>query len=351
MSIVAIPYTTAAAPNGQARVNHYHNFFGDLANIVPGHTNVQSQHERLVFACASVGRMRHRCSLRQLVLGLSVLAVASLAVCCQCQREGNASNPPEAAWSATSPIQIADSSLPNEQYIALGLAAHDRNWSSEDLREASAHLRALTTTKPASLPRYASERSGKIFARMTSSDNLAVLRNPLAPVSIRLPAALLYMHELNGIYQLYVTALQNRTVTGEDLVKLHGARLRACRVLLELAGEYSPTLATSDPKYQTRIEGIEAMRSATSDVMLAAVRALSDPLVYGLPARKRLVGSCRETFPAIAPRLAVASRDELVLELKAAAARPNLSNLLPELGMLQLDVTRTVASTSERDAS
>lgn len=347
---MAILYT-AAAPNGPARVNHYHKSFGNLANIVPYHSDVRAQHGRRVFACASVGRMRHRRNLRQLGLGLPLLAVAALAVSCRCQREGNASDPPAVAWSAANPIQIADLSLPNEQYVALGLAAYDRNWSSADLRESAAYLSALTTTKPGSLPRYLSARSGKVFARITSSDNLAVLSNPAASVSIRLPAALLYTHELNGIYQLYVAALQSKTVTGEDLVELHGARLRACRVLLELAEEFLPTLAKSDPKYLSRIEGIQAMRSATSDVMLAAVHALSEPLTYGLPARKRLVEYCREAFPAIAPRLAVAKRDALVLELKAAVGRPNLSNLQPELGMLQQEVTRTVAITPELDAS
>jgi hypothetical protein len=226
--------------------------------------------------------------------------------------------------------------------------AHDHHWSGEDLHEAAIHLQALATTKPRSLPRFQSASSGKVFARITSRDNLDVLRNPAAPISIRLPAALVYMHELNGIYEIYAAALRTKTVTGDDLAELHAARLRACHTMLELAEEFLPTLAPTDPKYQTRLDGIAAMRNGTADAMLAALHALLEPLAYGLPARKRLVAACRETFPVVAARLTVARRDVLLQELRTTATEPNLANLQPVLGVLQDEVTSAIAAVPPR---
>lgn len=281
------------------------------------------------------------------MLTLSVVLAALAQTSCRCQAKGG-SGLSAAAWSAPTPFQLGDESLADAQYVALGLPAHDHHWSGEDLHEAAVHLQALATTKPRSLPRYRSARSGRVFARIIARDNLEVLRNPAAPISIRLPAALVYTHELNGIYEIYAAALRAKTVTGDDLAELHAARLRACHTMLELAEEFLPTLAPTDPKYQTRLDGITAMRNGTADAMLAALHALVEPLAYGLPARKRLVSACRDTFPLIAPRLPVARRDVLLQELRTTATQPTLANLQPDLGVLQDEVTSAVAAVPAR---
>jgi len=281
---------------------------------------------------------------------LLLFAVTVWVPSCRCASDGSASSVPNAIWSTSNPLQVADESLPDADYVALGVPAHGQHWSSEDMREALVHLHRLAATRPMALPRSASVRSGKVFARITSAETLTVLHDPSMPISIRLPAALAYTHELNGIYDLYVSALRSKTVTGSDLVELHAARLHVCQTLLELAEEFLPTLATSDPRYQSRIAGIDAMQSGTTDAMLAALAALADPLDYGLPARKRLVTTCRATFPPMARRLKVAKRDTLLQELRTTAASPNLANLQPELGSVLDEVAHAVATAPDRTA-
>ncbi|MBM4043452.1 MAG: hypothetical protein FJ290_33615, partial [Planctomycetes bacterium] len=131
---------------------------------------------------------------------------------------------------------LSDRSLTPEEYIRLGLPAHDRPWSGADMARAANVLSALAAKNPGQLPRYRGERSGAVFARIIADDNLEFFRNRSLPLEARMPDALVYMERSNAIGKLYVAAFGKRAVTGSEVVELSGALLRFSVVMLQLTG-------------------------------------------------------------------------------------------------------------------
>jgi hypothetical protein len=95
------------------------------------------------------------------------------------------------------PKGARDESLTSEEYIRLGLAAQDREWSGDDMVNAEKILTSLAQKAYRQLPRYKSEHSGAMFARLTSPQNLDLFRNRTLPLAARFPQALNYVQASN----------------------------------------------------------------------------------------------------------------------------------------------------------
>jgi hypothetical protein len=275
--------------------------------------------------------------------GSLVFVLASISAC-RCGGETPNVGDAAAIWTTAEPFGLADDSMTDAECIAAGFAPHDRNWGSDDLREAATHLERTAHQSPGRLPRYGSSRSGRVFARMVSRENLAVFADSSVPIAIRLPAAAEFSSALRAIIEVYSAALRERRVSGSDLVELYGAQLRTCRVVLLLLDEFLVTLPKADPTYAARMGLLEKMRDGLNGMVLSAVRVLSEPRFYGLPARRKLLDCCNETFGEIVPRLTVASRQALLDTLNGEAQDPHLEPLQPQLDMLRQKVTAVVAA-------
>jgi hypothetical protein len=70
-----------------------------------------------------------------------------------------------------------DESLTSDEYIRLGMPAHDREWSVAEMTDAAQVLTLLVQKGYVKLPRYKSERSGEVFARLVSPQKLALFTN------------------------------------------------------------------------------------------------------------------------------------------------------------------------------
>ena len=73
---------------------------------------------------------------------------------------------------AVDPVVAPDNSLGSAEYVSRGLPAYDRLWSAADYREAATALKAISAENPTLLPRSGSAKSGELFGRIVSLDNL-----------------------------------------------------------------------------------------------------------------------------------------------------------------------------------
>ncbi len=273
---------------------------------------------------------------------LSLILTLVLAPACRCGSNSQDTGGTAGLWSATEPFQVDDGSLADDEYVALGLAGYDHNWGSSGIADAAVQLRALVQKNPTQLPRYGSARSGKVFARLTSNDNLNALRNAALPLSIRLPALAEYLQGLNDVIRLYVDESKQRHVSGNEVAELYGTRLKAYRSTMELVDAFMQHLGTADPSHQERVAAIEKMRHELAATLGEVIGSLSEPRRFGLAARRRLVDHCSETFPVLVSRLPVVSREELLRQLNDANASPHLANLQPQLNRLKGEVGRVL---------
>jgi hypothetical protein len=243
---------------------------------------------------------------------------------------------------------VEDSSLTPEAYRALGLSPFESNWTSLEMKAAAAQLESLAKSDPRQLPHYKSPRSGIVFERITSKDNLAALNDASMPLSIRLNAAADYSRAIDAVVRVYVAALSDKAVPGSDVTELYAAQLRSCEAVMRYLEEFLPTLSAGDPSYPARMAALERVRVGLGEIVVGIVRALSEPRFFGVEARKRLVEYCSSTFDGIVPRLPLNARQTLLDQLTTASHNRNLANLQPQLNALRDRVTQLVSRASTK---
>lgn len=235
-----------------------------------------------------------------------------------------------------------DESLTSEEYIRLGLAAPDREWSGNDIVEAEKVFASLAQKGYRQLPRYQSKRSGEIFARLTSPQNLDLFRNRSLPLDARLPQSLSYLQASNQIFKLYLSAFLKKEVRDSELVELLGTQFRATAVVLELVDEFLPTIKKDDPKYEVRMQGLEQMKRGLAGVVAGGLQTITERESYRGSELARLVGFMQETFPLIVSRLPLNVGAETLSRLEKLQAEPAMKDLQPGLRELHLKVKASV---------
>jgi hypothetical protein len=240
------------------------------------------------------------------------------------------------------PDQPRDESLTVEEYIRLGLAAPDREWSGVDMAEAEKVLASLASKGYGQFPRYQSERSGDVFARMTSPQNLSLFRNRSVPLDARFPLAMEYLRASNQISKLYYAAFLKAAARDSEIVELMGAMFRVTAVMFELVDEFLPTIKKDDPTYQVRMQGLEGMKQALGSVVAGGLLTLTDRRSVRSSELARLVGYMQETFPLIVPQLPPGVRVETLIRLEKLQSDPAMKDLQPDLRELHLKVKSSV---------
>lgn len=253
-----------------------------------------------------------------------------------------ATQDPTTAQSAASdkaaPAPPADKSLSLNELLAAGLPAHDRNWTSNDVRTAAQVLTAIARKDATQLPRYESTRSGRAFERITADANLEIYRSKTLPLSQRLPAALETLNSLNQVLKLYLDAFNREKVGDSEIIELLGTQLRCTVVMLSLAEEFLPTLDSKDPTYPVRLEGLKKMKGGMAEVVFGTLVTLTESHAYRLSERRRLVGHMQSTFPKILPALLEDSRSEVLQRIRDYAKDARLQELRPDIEKLLMAV-------------
>lgn len=194
----------------------------------------------------------------------------------------------------------ADESLTSDEYLRLGMPADDRDWSSIDMVQVQKVLADLPGGH-ANLPRYQSERSGAMFARLTSSHNLDLFRNRSLPLQGRMPPALEFGDASNQVLKLYLAAFLAGKVRDSEMIELLGAHLRTSVMNVELVTELLSTLDKDDPTYTVRMQGVEQMKRGLAGIVMGALQTFDEQESYRQSELTRLADYVRDTFPTLVP--------------------------------------------------
>src|SRR5262245_49559792 len=140
-----------------------------------------------------------------------------------------------------------DTSLSLEDYIAAGVPAYDRKWTSADMAKAYKALQKVAKDKRR-MPRYGSERSGQLFDRITSEENLAFLEDGSTRLSTRCSEYFQYIEAAQGIGNMYASLVETDKGYASEMVEIIGAAQRAVRAGLKVMDERLAEFEKSDPR-------------------------------------------------------------------------------------------------------
>src|SRR5262249_10304152 len=150
-------------------------------------------------------------------------------------------------------------------------------------------------------PRYQSDVSGKVFARLTSAENLRTFRDRSVPIAKRLTQALDCEAATRQVAESYMAAARARAVGDPELVEMLGTLLRLAVVMTVLADEFRPTLNPKNPSYAERSDQLVQMRDGLAATVEGSVLMLEKSR-FRAADLSRLVDHIQDALPVLVPR-------------------------------------------------
>ena len=224
-----------------------------------------------------------------------------------------------------------DQSLDLDEYLKLGIPAHDRPWASVDIARAAKALATLAAKDPAQLPRFSSKRSGELFERIISPKNLDFYRNKTLPVKDRLQAGPEHLTAVSSIVKLYYAAFAKGTVADTEVIELLGVLFQVVEVQMRLVDEFLPTIPKDDPNYDVRMAGLEKTKQGLATTVMGGLQVLTEKDAYRASERLKLLSHMKKTVPAFALRLPANTRKELLQRVEEMTKDPDLKELRTDL--------------------
>lgn len=252
-------------------------------------------------------------------------------------------SPPPCVVAARKP----DKSLTTEEYVALGMPDPDKTWSGEDGLRAVKLLAALAKDHPEQLPRYQSNKSGAMYARLTSPDNLAACRDPEMDLADRTQICVKWHAAHVQLFDIYYAAFEKGQVRDSEMVDIDGALMRNVVLTVDFWEEMAPTLDPNEEDYIVGMKHYETAQYATKGMMEGGLQALTEQHLYRKGELLRLIAHMDETFPAMIVRVPKSLRAEVMQKLADYQTKPSMSKFQPALGQLLQNTQAALAAGSQ----
>lgn len=248
----------------------------------------------------------------------------------------------EAVEKATSGETIGgaeDTSLANDAYVEKGVPAFDRIWTGGDLAKAVNKLAELDAGEACVLPRYQSQRSGALFARLCEIKDSDNLTDKNLALNLRVPDGVQRMLASSKLLGLYVARQQQQQVSDRDVVEITGAVVNVMARFARLVNEI-PKLEESDPNFAKQQQGRQQFESGNTQTLAGVLQMLGETETHALPARQRLLELCEEPFVALFSNATPAGRKELAVKLREMVQDDKFAPLQPTLGRLETRIAK-----------
>lgn len=129
-----------------------------------------------------------------------------------------------------------DHSLTIKEYVKMGMPDHKITWTNDEYISANITLSTLKINNPQAFPRKRSKKSGDLFKRLVSKENLSFTNNQELPIRNR---AFLIQHYPRFQYeltQLYTDSSKEEQYYHEELIETYIFGLFIHGKMLDLAG-------------------------------------------------------------------------------------------------------------------
>lgn len=202
-----------------------------------------------------------------------------------------------------------DRSLSAERLVRLGFPAIERDWAVDEYQRAAAVLRDVAAVDPLGLPRHGSSRSGDVFARMVSAENLYLLRDPDLAHSARVEIGGAQHDAIRQILLTYLEPAEAHVIFDEELARVMGLYLQSSLLLWPLL-EGVLALPAGPEERARRQRALEDVRSSFGRIVVGACVALRD-FEFRPSARRTLAGHLALILPGLVPAMSPAAREEV----------------------------------------
>ncbi len=156
-------------------------------------------------------------------------------------------------------VNETDHSLTLVEYQELGMPDYNSVWNMEDYSNAFYVLNTLKYQNPKALPTRDSEKSGVLFSRMISLDNLSFLQDETLPLYAKAEMIKWFVNSLMELKVAYTTIGINTQYYVRELNDIDITRMRVAQRMLDLGKKINESEDPSDVDMQSDYPEIQKM--------------------------------------------------------------------------------------------
>jgi hypothetical protein len=146
-----------------------------------------------------------------------------------------------------------------ERYQELGIPDYTRVWGIEDYSNAFFVLNTLKYENPKALPVRESEKSGELFSRMISIENLSFLQDEALPLWARADMIKWFVNTLMELKVVYTIVGTENQYYVRELMDIDIFRVSVAQKMLDLGKEINRSEDPSDVAMQSDYPHIQMM--------------------------------------------------------------------------------------------
>jgi hypothetical protein len=234
--------------------------------------------------------------------------------------------------SSGEPRVPPDESLTPHQYQELGFPRLAANWTEDDRTKARGVLRSLAEDRPEQLPRFASESSGAVFAKLIHEefDRRGDFEGEVGPVPVgeleqMEPDELAQLIQGDTLEGIYAPESTGGLLFDRELVQFASQRLAgAVAIRSDLQANLAEVEAspTRGQDFAARYRELLEFNDRMLVQLLANIAAFAGAERFTPVARSDAVSHLAEQVPLIAPLLSSEARAKLREAIREASASP-----------------------------
>lgn len=253
--------------------------------------------------------------------------------------------------SDANPAEAPDLSLTEVKYIELGMPSAGHAWSGSEVSRAAKVLSEVAKRDASQLPRFGSTKSGKVFARITSDENLQSLGDKSLPVTVRLGYALQHLYSTTAISKLYAAAAAEKKTGSDEATEILGQTLRIADALKDLSDEIAPKVEKKDGMAAIAAKSLKEAKSALGPIVQTAITQTLASKTMKPETRERVLKHLDQSLPGLIKVLPPPVRTELLTQLKALSDKPEYAKHQKFLDPLLEKITKAIedAPSNESD--
>ena len=226
-------------------------------------------------------------------------------------------------------LAIAESNI----YLEAGVPATNRESTGPEYARTSEVL----GSGKVELPTYDDEAGKAVLDRLTSTENLALVKEPTIAAEVRVNNFIMMLSSTNALLKQYLDLAQKGAKVNRELTELFVFILCNAAVILKVFDEYAATIPDFDNQ-PNRVEGRRKMRAGAVTMFSGVEVSLSESYFYTEQDFSRMLQGMADTFPTFNKAFTPEFREEIRLKLnedkgrfKKAEDIANIDRMLREL--------------------
>ena len=151
-----------------------------------------------------------------------------------------------------------DRSIDMKELKKMGMPDCDKLWTGKEYGKAYSILMGIKNNQPYKLPRKGSEKSGEVFNRLISRENMSFLENDSIPLNVRAEVILRFLSTYEDVIDIYTNILMKKQYYTPELVDIYLFGLDIMQNMLILGEKINKSTEPDDVAFQ---EGFPAIQN------------------------------------------------------------------------------------------